>query len=232
VTSEFEGEQQSRIEEDWKMFNSLTSMINHWDRPGWSPGRRAYYWYLTFDSTDLRALAARCQASLPTTYLDHVPLDGLHLTLPKVGWADELTEDQIEQVVRAATQDVALFPRFELEVGPLAGSSGAVRFSVNPWDPVNSLFATLSRAGRDNTGLNFDNSFRPHIGIAYCNAAIDATDLIATVRELRSLPPVRIEITEVELVLLERRGRSYAWSLQHSIPLASTSNQSSASIGR
>jgi len=209
-----------RVEEDWKMFSSLTSMTNHWDRSGWSPGRRAYYWYLTFDSENLRTLAARCQDSLPDTYLDHVPLDGLHLTLPKIGWADELTTEEVERVARTAEQDLLHCPPFELEVGPLSGSSGAVRFSVNPWEPVENLYKILSRTSRYDAAPHSRLNFRPHIGIAYCNTAVDSADLIAKVRGLRDFPRIRVEVDEVQLVLLERRGRSYAWSLRHSLRLA------------
>jgi 2'-5' RNA ligase len=208
VKREIVDEQCSRIDEDWTLFSGLTSMVNHWDRPGWLPGRRSYYWYLTFDSANL--------------YLDPVPLDGLHLTLAKAGWADELTEDEVERVVRRATQEVAPAPSFHLEVGPLAGSSGAVRFSVTPWHRLEWLYTTLDQARHTGAiGPHSENTFRPHTGIAYCNTPVDAAELITTVRTLRTLPPVRTRVKEVQLVMLERQGRTYSWSVRHAIPLAS-----------
>ena len=41
------------VERDWQEFQRLDFMGNHWERPGWAPGRRAYYWYIT-SATPLR----------------------------------------------------------------------------------------------------------------------------------------------------------------------------------
>lgn len=207
-------------DEDWQRFCAVETMVNHWDRPDWWPGREAYYWYLTFDSPELRDMAAACQERLRLPYLDPVPLDGLHLTLPKVGWTDEVTEDEAHLVADEAARLTADFPPFELTVGPLAGSKGAVRFSVSPWEPVVELASRLRRASNAIAYMRADEGeFRPHIGIAYCNSPAPADSLRMLVRDLRSMQPAAVQIVSVNLVVLWRASCSYAWSILRSIPL-------------
>lgn len=206
--------------EDWRRFSSLSRMTNHWERPGWTDDRQAYYWYLTFDSNELRQLAATCQQDLALPYLDPVPPLGLHMTLPKIAWADEVSLDEVQRVAEAASAGCSATRRFTLSVGPLSGSSGAVRFSVSPWDRVIALHrhlrgataSVLGRAGRE-------DEFRPHIGIAYCNSAVPAGPLIERVAALRTLPTVTVGVERVDLVLIRREARTYAWATVESLPL-------------
>jgi 2'-5' RNA ligase len=206
-------------EEDWRRFKSLSDLVNHWDRPGWTDTRQAYYWYLTFDSTELRELAERCQQELRMPYLDPVPLDRLHLTLPRVGWADEISEDDALNVAQAANVRCAAMRPFELRVGPLSGSAGAVRFSVSPWVGLVSLYRHLRGAVATVVRRQPEPEFRPHIGIAYCNEPVPAAPLIERVGALRTLPVVQVGIRHVDLVLIRRERRTYIWSNVKKLPL-------------
>jgi 2'-5' RNA ligase len=195
-------------------------MVNHWQRPGWTPGRQAYYWYLTFDSIDLERLAKHCQDRLRLPYLDPVPLEELHLTLPRVGWSDEISADVAEAVADAATAACTHMRPFILNVGPLAGSAGAVRLSVSPWEPVMTLYHGLQDAIHAVRGdTNDEGEFRPHIGVAYSNSAVSTDPLIGAIHPLRELPTVDVTVTKADLVLLRRRGRTYTWSTVRSLPL-------------
>lgn len=50
---------------DWAAFSALDEMTDHWARPGWSDGSRAYYWMLTFPNDQrLATLAGHCQEEL------------------------------------------------------------------------------------------------------------------------------------------------------------------------
>ena len=168
------------VERDWQEFQRLGHMGNHWDRPGWAPGRRAYYWYITFDDTpQLEALAAECQAKLNLPYLDPVPLDRLHLTVQRLAFADEVTTSQVDAAVGCARQLLNTTEAFDLTIGPLAGSRGAVRFSVSPWAPIEGLRRDLREAISSSTEIQLSRSesdFRPHVGIAYCNARVPTFD--------------------------------------------------------
>lgn len=207
-------------EDDWRRFSSLSRMTNHWDRPGWSDHRKAYYWYLTFDSSELRELATECQKRLDLPYLDPVPALGLHLTMPRVGWADEVSPDQATEVAHAAASSCSAMRSFKLNIGPLSGSAGAVRFSVSPWGRVVALHRHLQGAISTVLGpTERDPEFRPHVGIAYCNRAVSAQPLIDRVSALRSLPAVTVPVGQVDLVLIHRENRSYAWTTVNTLKL-------------
>jgi 2'-5' RNA ligase len=195
-------------------------MIDHWNRPGWFPGREAYYWYLTFDSLQLARLAKQCQNDLKLSYLDPVPLNSLHLTLPKIGWSDEITDDELRRITETARELCLELRKFRLNVGPLSGSRGAVRFSVSPWRPLQSLSERLRSAVTSVRGTNCNEpEFRPHIGIAYCNQVIPTDELMTRIERLRSLPPVEVAVDRVKLVRLRRQDKTYAWSTISKLPL-------------
>lgn len=193
-------------------------MVNHWDRPGWSTDRQAFYWYLTFKDTELISLAQACQDGLRLPYLDPVPLDGLHLTLPKIGWTDQVSTKQVNQVFTTAAQQCADLKPFRLTVGPLAGSPGAVRLSVSPWEPIVALSRRLRSSIAIALGTDrVEPAFRPHIGVAYCNTPVPSKHLVGEVEKLRTLPPVDVTVSEVELVKLRRESGNYLWSTVGSI---------------
>ncbi|MFC4044434.1 2'-5' RNA ligase family protein [Dactylosporangium siamense] len=100
----------------------------------------------------------------------------------------------------------------------LAGSPGAVRLTVSPWEPVLELHRRLiaaTSAGQTNDAM----AFRPHIGVAYCNSNELAGPLITKVDPLRELPTVDLCTVSAELVLLRREGAAYRWSTCASVPL-------------
>ncbi len=61
---------------------------------------------------------------------------------------------------------------------------------------------------------------RPHIGIGYCNRAIPASAVRATITPTRALPPVPVRVDRVRLVELRREGRAYAWNVEHDVVLS------------
>ncbi|MBL7499879.1 2'-5' RNA ligase family protein [Frankia sp. CNm7] len=204
------------VADDWDRFAALDRLADHWDRPGWTPGRRSYHWMLTFENaTDVHALAARCQERLRLPVLDLVPADGLHLTLQRLAFTDQVAPVEVDAAVEEARRRLGSCPAFTLTVGPLAGSSGAVRFSVQPWEPVVAvravvLDATAAALGPDRVAAK-PQGFRPHIGIAYSNSIADAQPIVAEVVRLRRLATVTVHVGAVALVELRREGRSYRW---------------------
>ncbi len=115
-------------------------------------------------------------------------------------------------------------PPFTLMIGPLAGSSGAVRLSVQPWEPVvtiraNILDATAAALGPSGV-VTKPHGFRPHIGIAYCNSSANAQPIVSAVEELRHLSPARAGVSAVALVELRREGRAYLWDTVARLPLS------------
>ncbi len=121
------------VEHDWRSFQAVERMSNHWDRPGWSDRRRTYYWMLTFSNAiELSRRAEHCQEALQHLGMDPVPADGLHVTMLRVGDIDRVSQAQVEHLLNMAEKMPV--SEFELLAHPLTGSRGAVRFSLSPGD--------------------------------------------------------------------------------------------------
>lgn len=218
------------IQADWDRYRRIGQLINHWDRPGWTPGRRSYHWILRLNEAPLvRQLAAECQrhlSDLPT--LDLVPLNSLHITLQRIAFTDQVSIKDVDAIADIARQHYATIPKPYVIIGPLAGSSGAVRFSAGPHPPIHHIrdIAKASIAAVRGTDAVPDRTtpFIPHMSIAYNNTPIDAHDIVQHVATLRRYQPVTTDVHSVDLVELHRRGKSYAWTLIASLPLDEIGN--------
>lgn len=205
---------------DWAAFRALDEMTDHWARPGWPDGSRAYYWMLAFpDDQPLAALARHCQEELAPLGLDPVPTDGLHITLARVGRPGTVAPDQLDNLARDAE---ALLPSaFSVRAMPLAGSRGAVRLSLGPWEPLLRLHHALAKAG-NSAGLapkKPTSAFRPHLSLAYNNRQRPAAPVVDAVSRLRVLPAVELAVAAVQLVELRREVRTYRWDVRRSVLL-------------
>lgn len=211
------------VDHDWRAFSAVVQMANHWARPGWHDGFRAYYWMLTFpDADDLISRARHCQDALAHLGMDPVPGDGLHVTLTRIGSADAVSADQLG-LLSSLVEELSL-TSFQVAAHPMAGSRGAVRFTLAPWSPLVSLHAALSEAGRRAAvpGGKPTISFRPHLGVQYSNRERPAAPVVESVARLRTLAPVSLEISSVELVELWRTTGpvpAYRWRVVRSVPL-------------
>lgn len=179
---------------------------------------------MTFeDAPQVHQLAAHCQAQLHLPFLDHVPAEGLHLTLHRIGFTDETTPEQVRHILRQARARCADLTAFTIDVGPLAGSSGAIRLTASPTRPIAELRARLhgasATASRGHAGSEEARSFRPHVGIAYCNTPTRTDDLIPLVAALRTLPTAPTSVTAAHLVVLRRHDQAYQWDTLDSIRL-------------
>ncbi|MFD0437285.1 2'-5' RNA ligase family protein [Streptomyces chartreusis] len=208
------------VANDWAAFAGVRRMTSHWARPGWASGQSTYYWMLTFpDDPKLLAEAQYCQRQLACPSLDLVPSDGLHVTGAKIGRADTVRAGQVDDLAQRARS--AIGSSFPMTVHPLAGSRGAVRFSITPWTPLIQLHAALSALGRS-VGVQGGTptaAYRPHLGIAYNNCDRPAEPLIRRVSLLRDRPAITVVIGHVDLVELRREDRAYRWNLLHRVPL-------------
>src|SRR6266511_643176 len=192
------------IQDDWDTYRQLNILTNHWDRPGWTPGRRSYHWILSVaDVPKLPALATQCQTQLrdiPT--LDFVPVTSLHITLQRAAFTDEMTPNQVADMVGAASMRCAAIPPPTLQIGPLAGSAGAVRFSVGPHAPLHEIRSAVRSAVADvrdtRTVPGRKTDFIPHVSIAYSNAVTSAQPVIERVAALRSTGCVAADIHAVD----------------------------------
>ncbi|ROO51175.1 2'-5' RNA ligase [Micromonospora sp. Llam0] len=205
-------------EQEWTQFQQVQGMVNHWDRPGWTPGRRSYHWLVMLGHVRaLTALATRCQEQLrDLPNLDLVPAVGLHITMQRLAFTDEVSPDVVAAAVNEVRRRCADFPAIPVEVGPLAGSPGAVRLSVGPPEPLRGLRHLIRESIAEVCGPaalpERASRFVPHVSIAYHNTPADARPLIQRAASLRHLPPVATVIQSVDLVELRRDGHQYITS--------------------
>lgn len=207
--------------EELERFRRIRSLHNHWARP---IGPRAYYWYLTFENyTELHSLARECQQEISFPYYDLTPPHDLHLTLDRIALEGEIEPDLLAELKDAAARACAEIPPFEITIGSLGGTRGAVGFSAYPVQPIRELRDTLRAVT-----LSFypnapvrNSEFHPHVAIAYANSDnIPAAEVIAAVERLNATASVTVTVTHGTLVLLERRSRSYAWKAFSRISLS------------
>jgi 2'-5' RNA ligase len=210
-------------ENDWRAFCRIEALENHWDRPYWLPNRRCYHWFITFErSSALAELSRRCQDQLAQLRLSLVPADGLHLTVARLGFTDQISAHEAQTVANAAREACTAFPAMRLAIGPPAGSPGSIRFSVAPWEGLVDLHGRLRRAAAsvlEGWPSEGNRLFRPHVSFAYSNRMEPAAPTIDAVASLRSTPPVGIMIRSVQLVILRRAGRGYRWDTVVSLNL-------------
>ena len=85
---------------------------NHW---WWRPGRSFYTWHLTFTGQPDVARVARHYHSILRDLpgVDPVPVEWLHLTMQGLGFSDEVTPDQVDEVVAAVRGQLATLAPFE-----------------------------------------------------------------------------------------------------------------------
>ncbi|MFI7174784.1 2'-5' RNA ligase family protein [Streptomyces spororaveus] len=208
------------LEADWSAFTRIGRMSDHWDRPGWTAGHRAYYWMVTFaGASGLVDEALSCQNALAELAMDPVPADGLHITMAKIGNRGQVTGPQLGAL--AGSVRGTLGRPFRLLAHPMAGSRGAIRFTLTPWTELVALHAALTQAGTRAgvPGGRGTPLFRPHLGILYNNRDREAATPIQAVAALRSRSPVELTVNAVQLVELRRDARAYRWDTLHELAL-------------
>jgi 2'-5' RNA ligase len=211
---------ESIIANDWHAFSRLGQLSDHWSRPGWHDGAQAFYWMIVPPAVGaLRELVGNVQDAIrPLGGFDQVPVDGLHLTVHRIGSIAKFDDGSIQAIAESASLSLSTAKPFDLQVGPLAGSAGALRFSVSPWTEITSVYHQVASLGTSGarTGAK---GIRPHLSIAYNNRVRRAAPVISAVQQLRSLNPVSTTIGDVHLVALRREGHLYKWETRHVVPL-------------
>jgi 2'-5' RNA ligase len=207
-------------------------MRNHWWwRPGWRPDRPFYTWHLTFNDQTIqegdaafRRIVHDYQAHLDLPGLDMVPTEWLHLTLQGVGFVDEVSEQDITQIVGAARARCAQLSPVTVVLGPARISGEAVGLYVRPTEPVRQVRAALRAAIADAWGSDRvpepEDPFTPHVTLAYSNADGSAAPFAAV---LATFPPASATVTirAAQLIMLARDEHVYRWATRATVPLDS-----------
>jgi 2'-5' RNA ligase len=218
--------EQRSLDERWQAFQQLSRLTEHWYwRPGWVVGRSFYTWHLTFDhATALHDLVRKLQVDLNVPALDLVPLDGLHLTMQGIGFADEVADDDVAAIVRAARDRCRQLAPFDLALGPVDPDAEGIGLLITPWTPVEQVRSAIREAiadvwGPDRVPESADG-FRPHVTVAYSAANAPVDEVRERLDRLRTVPSVTVRVDQAQLIRLSRDDRVYRWEVVDSAPLA------------
>jgi 2'-5' RNA ligase len=216
-----DNQSENTLGEELERFRKIQWLTNHWARP---IGPRAYYWYLTFDhSSGLRYLAERCQREISFPHYDLTPPSDLHLTLDRIGFEDDVTRNDLSAIEAAATRACQRVTPFDITIGALGGTPGAIGFTAYPERPIRALRDELRGATLSvyRSAPIKHSTFHPHVAIAYCNSDdVPAAGAVAAVESVRATARISLTIRDVSLVLLARRPRAYEWTTLLHIPLS------------
>jgi 2'-5' RNA ligase len=202
--------------------SDVQTLRDHWYwRPGWSPGRSFYTWHITFEGQPAMAdLAQHYAGVVQLGVYDPVPLRWLHLTMQGVGFTDEISTAQIDQVVAAANRRCAALSSFRVTIGPALFDPEALSLPVQPVEPLADLRTTVRAAIADVFGdaPEPEVGYRPHVSLGYTNTTGPAESVVDA---LADLPPRTAEVTvdAVSLIDLNRDQKMYEWSPVASVPL-------------
>jgi 2'-5' RNA ligase len=182
-----------------------------------------YYWFLTFEhSPALHSLVQECQAALDYAYYDQVSTEGLHLTLDRIAQAGDISQEQLEQIQAAVVGECKGIEPPKIAVGKLGRTSGAIGLNVASQDlyylreTVRTVTAAVYPDAKSDS-----TPFYPHVTIAYANAdGVPAMEAAAAIERINGTTrQVRVTVTEVVMVQLERREGAYAWEIVSRISL-------------
>ncbi|HSV67831.1 MAG TPA: 2'-5' RNA ligase family protein [Mycobacteriales bacterium] len=205
-----------------------TTVRDHWWwRPGWHLGQRGYTWHLTFtDEHDLARLARQYHQALANApQVDPVPVRWLHLTMQNVGFVDDVTPAELEQITDAAREQLADVPPFTMTFHRPVLLPEAVALVPDPAEYVHQLRGTLRHAIAKVRGAERvpdpDNGYRAHLSVGYINADGPAEPLLHVLRNTTTTPAT-VTVHAASLIELNRDQKVYRWRTVAQVPLGGT----------
>lgn len=186
-------------------FRGIRRLRSHWARTDHGP---AYYWYLTFkDCNGLHVFAHRVRSGIRLPHFDFTPTDSLHMTLDRIGSGGIVPLDRIRAIAAVAADACRDVAPFDINLGGLGGTPGALGLVAFPREPVHNLRDTVRAATLSviPDAPVRQSEFHPHVALA--------------VEQLSTLDPVVVAVEHVALVLVERGCRTYTWRPVARIPL-------------
>jgi 2'-5' RNA ligase len=189
------------------------ALTQHWSwRPEWTPERRSWWWYGTFEhDTAVRRLAGRARTVLrPGAPVDVVPTPWLHLTLAEIGYAADFPRHLAYETARTAQANLTDLAPVELHVGPVTAMPGAVVLRVRG-SGLRELHELLVSALPDAIPRKpVQRAFDPHVSVAYIGRDCTSREVLAANRREELQGTTRLD--HVSLVEVVRDKRHYRWT--------------------
>ncbi|MEV5895793.1 2'-5' RNA ligase family protein [Nonomuraea fuscirosea] len=199
-----------------------------WPREGWWPGRLVYTWHLTFEGApQLHRLAERYQQALAAVGgHDPVPAQWLHLTVQSVGWVDEVSDERLEQVIRAVAVRLGRLAPVEVTFDRPAVMGEGVALTPAPAEPLREIWGEIRNgvaevAGEAPMAAEQVEGFHPHVSLTYINTPGMARPYVEALSGVDA-EPVRVNVDRVTLIVQNRVLEPewvYRWSTHAVVPL-------------
>src|SRR5579862_9142393 len=207
---------------------NLESVRNHWWwRPGWRVGRHLYACHLTLDDQpQLRELIGHYQDALAhLENLDLIPPGSLHLTMQRIGWADEVTPAELAVVAERIADRLRAAPRPVVTFHQPIVWDEAVVLKVLPAEPIYALRLAVYQAIEAALGPKAlpvappgPGQFVPHVSVAYVNADGPAQPVFDAL--IRAHPsPVTVTFRVAPILTFHRDHQMYEWTSALPIPI-------------
>jgi 2'-5' RNA ligase len=139
-----------------------------------------------------------------------------------VGFTDEVSTEEITELLEELQQRCASFPSVEMTVGsPIVAEEGVV-LEVDPLDDARKLrhrVRTVLTEVRDPNKLDGGDAYTPHLTLAYSNSEGPAARVIERLDPLPSLP-AKLTFNRLSLVSLGRDNQMYEWDVIGCVPLS------------
>ncbi|MBF6059555.1 2'-5' RNA ligase family protein [Nocardia terpenica] len=159
-------------------------------------------------------LFAPTLARIPT--MDPVAREGLHITIQGIGFTDEVSAGDIEQIVDAARHRLGLRRSFDIAIGPPVVDEETIGMPVSDPDGLRQVRADLQSAiggvwGTDRVPER-GSTFTPHLSLSY-STGIASMSALRQLLQQNSLDGVRTleHISAVSLIELNRDNHRYEW---------------------
>ena len=194
-----------------------------WWRPGWHLGRRMYTWHITFDGQpSLHELVAAYQAALtPLSGLDLIPMRWLHLTTQGIAFTDQISWQEVAEIVEATRKRLATLHSIEQTAGPAFVDPEAIMLelpSANALRPIRKGIRAAIADVRGAASVSEAEQWNPHISLAYSNSDGPAAPYIEALQTVKC-SRAGLTISAVHLIELSRDTHLYQWTTKAEIPL-------------
>lgn len=193
-----------------------TQMINRWqnrEEPG--PGQGTIYWHILLgDQPEARNAAQTAQKRLADFSGLHMPpAEWLHITTLVVGPTDEITTEQQQNMLAAASELLADISPVAVTLGRVLYHPEAIAAEVQPSSPLRQIrnaiqAATLKVTGREGY-TEGPTQWIPHMTLAYSETVQPAEPLITALGS--ELPTNEFTINAVTLVAQQGPERLWNW---------------------
>lgn len=191
-------------------------MIDRWhNRAEPGPDESTVYWHMLMKDhpqvVDLARDAQQRLARFPGLHM--TPLERLHMTTLVAGPADHFSQDQLRQMIKAASAILADTPAVTVTVGGIVYHPEAIMFDVKPKRALASIHDAVQAATRTVTdGRDLDSTsprWVPHVTVCYSIADQAMAPIIAALGPGQR--ECQIQISTVSLVIQHGPERFWDW---------------------